>query len=86
VDAETLARIRDLVGKLNHRAKVLEASYGKVDVKEIINTGIFSLERAQTGYGWLQDLHAMTLKQVSKRMRGVAMQAWANRGRIHVAI
>jgi hypothetical protein len=54
-----------LLGKLNHRAKVLETSYGKIDVREIINTGMFSLERAQTGYGWLQDLHAMTLRQVS---------------------
>ncbi|EAQ86898.1 hypothetical protein CHGG_08151 [Chaetomium globosum CBS 148.51] len=46
---------------------ILEASYGRLEVREILNTGIFSLERAQTGYGWLQDLHAMTLQQVNGR-------------------
>ena len=39
--------IRSLISKLNHRAKVLESSYGKVDVKEIINTGTFNMEQAQ---------------------------------------
>ncbi|KAH6613398.1 P-loop containing nucleoside triphosphate hydrolase protein [Chaetomium tenue] len=67
VDDETRARIRDLIGKLNHRAKILEASYGRIEIWEILNTGIFSLERAQTGYGWLQDLHAMTLRQVNDK-------------------
>ncbi|KAH6851195.1 P-loop containing nucleoside triphosphate hydrolase protein [Chaetomium sp. MPI-CAGE-AT-0009] len=65
VDIKTRVRIRGLLSKLNHRAKILETNYGKIDVREIINTGIFSMERAQTGYGWLQDLHAMTLRQVN---------------------
>ncbi|KAK4096276.1 cobW-domain-containing protein [Parathielavia hyrcaniae] len=67
VDAEAKARIMNLITKLNHRAKVLESSYGKIDVKEIVNTGMFNMERAQTGYGWLQDLHAMTLREVNGR-------------------
>lgn len=57
-------RILDLITQLNHRAKVIEATFGKVPVKEIVNTGMFSLEQAQTGYGWLQDLHAMTVREV----------------------
>lgn len=61
----TRSRVRDLISKLNHRAKVIETSHGKVDVTEIVNTGLFNLEKAQTGYGWLQDLHAMTLREVS---------------------
>ena len=54
----------DLISKLNHRAKVIQSTHGKIDVKEIVNTGMFDLERAQTGYGWLEDLHAMTLREV----------------------
>ncbi|KAI7160085.1 cobW-domain-containing protein [Hortaea werneckii] len=65
VDAKTKQRILDLMKKLNHRAKIVETSYGKLDVKEIVNTGMFNLEAAQTGYGWLQDLHEMTLRQVN---------------------
>ncbi|KAK3305217.1 CobW/HypB/UreG, nucleotide-binding domain-containing protein [Chaetomium strumarium] len=67
VDKDTKSRIIDLITKLNHRAKLLESSYGKIDVKEIVNTGMFDMERAQTGYGWLQDLHAMTLREVNGR-------------------
>ena len=64
MDATTKARIIDLITKLNHRAKLLQSSFGKIDVKEIVNTGMFDMEHAQTGYGWLQDLHAMTLREV----------------------
>ncbi|PKS08101.1 hypothetical protein jhhlp_005376 [Lomentospora prolificans] len=67
VNKETKARILDLITKLNHRAKILESSYGKIDVKEIVNTGMFDMARAQTGYGWLEDLHAMTVREVNGR-------------------
>ncbi|EGR48915.1 uncharacterized protein TRIREDRAFT_61227 [Trichoderma reesei QM6a] len=67
VNDETKTRVIDLVKKLNHRAKILEAKYSKVDVKELVNTGLFDLERAQSGYGWLQDLHAMTVREVNGR-------------------
>ena len=65
VDAASKASIRELISKLNHRAKVIESSYGRVDAKEIVNTRLFNLEVAQTGYGWLQDLHAMTIREVN---------------------
>ncbi|EXM14976.1 PiT family inorganic phosphate transporter [Fusarium oxysporum f. sp. vasinfectum 25433] len=67
VDASTKPRLLDLIKKLNHRAKILESSYGKVDVKQIVNTGMFNLQVAQSGYGWLQDLHAMTVREVNGR-------------------
>ncbi|CEI39985.1 hypothetical protein FVEN_g2247 [Fusarium venenatum] len=67
VDASTKPRLLDLIKRLNHRAKVVESSYGKVDVKQIINTGTFNLQVAQAGYGWLQDLHEMTVREVNGR-------------------
>ncbi|KAH9430660.1 hypothetical protein MCOR02_007996 [Pyricularia oryzae] len=67
VDRATKQRVIDLITKLNHRAKVIETSHGKVDVKAIVNTGLFDLEHAQTGYGWLQDLHELTLREVNGR-------------------
>ncbi|CAM1503644.1 Fc.00g012350.m01.CDS01 [Cosmosporella sp. VM-42] len=63
IGSETKTRLLGLIKKLNHRANIIEASYGRVDVKEIVNTGRFSLSVAQTGYGWLQDLHEMTLRE-----------------------
>ncbi|TQN66104.1 putative metal chaperone YciC [Colletotrichum shisoi] len=61
------ARVLDLIKKLNPRAKVLEASYSKIDVKEIVNTNTFDIKVAQSGVGWLQDLHAMTVREVNGR-------------------
>lgn len=54
-----------IIRKLNHRAKIIESTRGRVDVNELVNTGLFKLDVAQSGYGWLQDLHAMTVREVS---------------------
>ncbi|KPM37235.1 hypothetical protein AK830_g9312 [Neonectria ditissima] len=67
IDSETKPQLLRLIQKLNHRAKILESSYGKVNVKELVNTSLFNLQVAQSGYGWLQDLHAMTVREVNGR-------------------
>ncbi|UKZ76165.1 hypothetical protein TrVFT333_003861 [Trichoderma virens FT-333] len=67
INDETKAQVLNVVKQLNHRAKILESKYSKVDVKELVNTGLFNLQIAQTGYGWLQDLHAMTVREVNGR-------------------
>lgn len=65
ISAEKRESVLSLIRRLNHRAKILESNYGKIDVREIVNTGMFNLEAAQTGYGWLQDLHEMTIREVA---------------------
>ncbi|KAF2094756.1 cobW domain-containing protein [Rhizodiscina lignyota] len=65
VSKDTKCRIKDLIKKLNHRAKVLESEFGRIEVEQIVNTGLFNMELAQTGYGWLQDLHEMMLREVN---------------------
>ncbi|KAH7302839.1 CobW/HypB/UreG, nucleotide-binding domain-containing protein [Stachybotrys elegans] len=67
VDKEAKEVVLRLIKSLNHRAKIIESIRGKVDAKEIINTGSFDMERAKTGQGWLQDLHDMTVHQVNGR-------------------
>lgn len=64
VNDETLESIEGTIKTMNRRAKVLRASYGRVDVKEILNTGTFDLEVARTGSGWLEDLHQMMIRKV----------------------
>lgn len=64
ISNETREEVKSLIKKLNHRAKIIESCRGKVSVAEIINTGLFKLDVAQSGYGWLQDLHAMTVREV----------------------
>lgn len=64
VSEDTLKRIRACLNGLNPRAKVIETNYGKVDIPKILNTEIFDLSRAQTGAGWLQDIHEMFEREV----------------------
>lgn len=65
VDKAVLAETKALVRTLNREAKILHASYGKVNVAELVNTGLFSLDKAQTSSGWMRDLHELMLREVS---------------------
>lgn len=65
VDDPVLAETRALVRTLNREAKILEAKYGKVNVGDLVDTGMFSLDKAQTSSGWMRDLHELMLREVS---------------------
>ncbi len=41
---------------LNPQAKVLESTYGRVPLQEILDTGLFSMEKAARAPGWLAEL------------------------------
>lgn len=60
-----LAEIKALIQTLNRRAKIVCTSRGRVDVADVVGTGLFDLEEARTGAGWLQDLHEMMVREVS---------------------
>lgn len=47
---------KKLIHTLNPKARVLEASYGKIDVANILNTNLFNMEKASESPGWLQSL------------------------------
>ncbi|KAF1836086.1 cobW-domain-containing protein [Decorospora gaudefroyi] len=68
-DAETLGRVKAYVKSLNPTAKILEAKYSKVDVCEMLNTGVFDFAEAVSGVGWLKSLHEMTMMDVGGRKR-----------------
>ncbi|ORY01431.1 CobW/HypB/UreG, nucleotide-binding domain-domain-containing protein [Clohesyomyces aquaticus] len=69
VDKNTLGRVRAYVKTLNPTAKILEAKYSKVDVREILNTGKFNFAEAITGPRWLRSLHEMTIMDVHDKKR-----------------
>lgn len=62
IDEARRQKIRQLLTLLNPNAKVIEASYSKVDVRDIIATGQFDFVRAASGAGWLASLHEMTVQ------------------------
>ncbi|MBS7232418.1 GTP-binding protein [Flavobacterium psychroterrae] len=44
------------IKKLNPLAEILTSEYGKVDLKAIINTGLFNFEEAEASAGWMREL------------------------------
>lgn len=51
---EQLGLLRGMIGSLNPQAKLLEASFGRIELKEILNTGLFDEEWAESQPDWLE--------------------------------
>ncbi|PWN53092.1 cobW-domain-containing protein [Violaceomyces palustris] len=57
VPASEIMKIKALINTLNPDAKVLTSIKSKVDLKEILDTKMFSYEKAALGAGWLKSLN-----------------------------
>lgn len=69
VDKRTLGRVKAYVKTLNPTAKIIESRFSKVNVKEMLNTGVFNIAEAIASPGWLRSLHEMTVMDVQGRKR-----------------
>ena len=58
VDAGTIGLLEAAIRKLNPSAKILRTTFCQVDPKEVVNTGLFDFETAQTSAGWQKELEA----------------------------
>ena len=47
-------RLRGMIGRLNPQARLLETSFGQIELTEILNTGRFTEEWAETLPDWLE--------------------------------
>lgn len=56
VSDERADELEALLARLNPRAKILRAEYGRVNAKEVVATGSFDLEDTDDGAGWLFEL------------------------------
>ncbi|MEV1077442.1 GTP-binding protein [Streptomyces sp. NPDC050211] len=57
VDTATADRLRATLARLNPAARIVPAEHGRVDVREVLGTGLFDLERAQQAPGWVRELN-----------------------------
>ncbi len=57
VDAESADRLRATLARLNPAARVVPAVHGRVDLGDVLATGLFDLERAQQAPGWVRELN-----------------------------
>lgn len=53
---DEIDKIKAIISKLNADAKIIETQYSQVDLKEIINTGMFDMQKAAQAPGWLKEL------------------------------
>lgn len=56
VSSEELDQVTGIIKGLNPQADVIYSQFGKTPLSEILNTGRFSMERAQEAPGWLKEL------------------------------
>lgn len=54
VKPEELARIKAILHTLQPMAQIIECDYAKVDLNEIIETGLFRFEQVATSAGWVK--------------------------------
>ena len=57
VDAETLSLVRKVLAALNPAARVVETRFAEVDLDEVLDTGRFDFQRAQTHPLWYRELY-----------------------------
>lgn len=56
VTKEELAKVKQIIKKLQPTAKIIETNYSKVDVGEIIDTNNFDFEKVANSAGWIKEL------------------------------
>jgi G3E family GTPase len=53
VTQEELAETKEIIRTLNPSAKVVATHYAKLDLKDMLNTGLFDMKKASSSPGWL---------------------------------
>ena len=56
VTKDEISILNTIIKKLNPSAKIIESTFSKIDINEIINTGQFNFEEAEQSAGWLEEL------------------------------
>lgn len=57
VSAEQLAMVKKVVASLNGDARIIVADYGKVDLDQVVGTGLYDEEQSEQHPLWLKELY-----------------------------
>ncbi|GGP54916.1 GTP-binding protein [Streptomyces melanogenes] len=57
VDERSADRLRATLSRLNPAARIVPATRGRVELHEVLGTGLFDLEHAQEAPGWVMELN-----------------------------
>jgi G3E family GTPase len=56
VSQSEVKNLKDIINKLNPKAQVIKTEYSRVDISEVVGTGRFDFEEAESSAGWIQEL------------------------------
>ncbi|GAA3635819.1 GTP-binding protein [Flavivirga jejuensis] len=56
VTGEQLKELQTIIQKLNPEARIIPANESKVELKSVINTGVFDYETVEASAGWIKEL------------------------------
>jgi G3E family GTPase len=57
VTADELGMLKSMIRKLNADAILVESSFGKVGLDQVLNTGLFDFEKTSQSAGWIEELN-----------------------------
>lgn len=55
VTPEQLANIKAIIRKLQPHATILDTNYCRIDLRQILDTGLFDFEKAMNSAGWMEE-------------------------------
>lgn len=56
VEPEELTRIENIIRALQHKARIIECDYAKVDLKQLVHSASFGFNAVASSAGWLQEI------------------------------
>jgi len=56
VNKDDINKLNAILRSLNTDAQILSIQHGKVDIDNVLNTGLFNFEKAQQAPGWLKEM------------------------------
>ena len=56
VSEPDLRNLYDIIHKLNPEAKIIPSNHSKVNLRDVINTGLFDFDKAESSAGWIKEL------------------------------
>jgi len=59
VSAEERAELRAILHKLNPAARIVDSERGRVSLGDVLDTGSFDMEKAQSSAGWIKELNSV---------------------------
>ena len=56
VDAKTAGLLESALHQLNPAARIIRSSFGQIDPRQILHTGLFNMDEAEASAGWQKEL------------------------------